>query len=241
MTGRASALAGSLGDLSLEDLLHFLAGSHRSGLLELRGHNPGLMAMYDGNVTVAISESGPTLQQVFIGSGITTPDGWDDAVSAASHGTPLVDSFAAAGASDERLRQVLFDQNVGAVFELVLPSDDTFEFSPGETHEVGARFSFDVDELLVEAERRVEAWKIIANAIPSTSIVMRLARSLPGPEVTISSDEWHVLSMVDGRGSIADIIRALGMSAFAVCGVLHRLLQSGVVEAAPEGPGGRGG
>ena len=33
---------------------------------------------------------------------------------------------------------------------------------------------------------------------------------------------------------IADIIRELGMSAFAVCAVLHRLLQNGVVESVPE-------
>ncbi len=53
-------------------------------------------------------------------------------------------------------------------------------------------------------------------------------------QLTITADEWHVLSRVDGRATIADIIRELGMSVFAVCAVLHRLLQTGAVEPVPE-------
>jgi hypothetical protein len=63
---------------------------------------------------------------------------------------------------------------------------------------------------------------------------MRLARELPRAKLTVTADEWHVLSRVDGNATIADIIRELGMSAFAVCAVLHRLLQAGAVEQAPD-------
>jgi len=47
----------------------------------------------------------------------------------------------------------------------------------------------------------------------------------------ITAADWRILALVDGRSSVADIIGSLGMSAFAVCGVLHRLMMAGAVEA----------
>jgi hypothetical protein len=233
MATRDPALQGTVGDLPLADLLQLLAGTGQTGILELTGETPGLVAFHEGSVTLAISAMGPTLQQVFIGSGLTTAEQWEELTAAADGGTPLSTSLLASGVDEERLRAVLYDHTVGAVFELMLPSEDAFAFVAGEHHPIGTAFPFPVDELLEDAGQRVEAWKVIADAIPSTSIRMRLARDIPRAKLTVSADEWHVLSRVDGRATIADIIRELGMSAFAVCAVLHRLLQAGAVEPAP--------
>lgn len=227
---RGPALAGTLADLALDELLGLLATTRQSGVLEFFGRNPGLIALHEGDVTVAVSDTGPTLQQVFIGSGLTDAAGWDEALARAGRGTPVTDTVVAAGADPERVRAVLHEQTLGAVFELLLPSDDRFVFLPDEPHEIGHRFRFPVGPLLADAGRRIDAWRVIAEAIPTTSLVMRLTRALPTSEVTITADEWHVLSRVDGQATIADIIRTLGMSAFAVCGVLHRLRNAGVVE-----------
>jgi hypothetical protein len=238
MPARGPALEGTLADLPLDEVLTLLANTRQTGILELRGANPGLVALHQGEVTIALSAMGPTLQQVFLGSGITDADGWEAAISAADRGVALTDSIVRLGCDLTALRRTLHDQTVGAVFELLLPSSDAFEFLPGEQHPVGDTFTFPVPELLEEAAARLEAWKQIAEVIPSTAMVMRLARSIPGPEVTIGSAEWHVLARLDGRATISEVIRELGMSAFAVCAVLHRLVEQGVVEPvdAPAGP-----
>jgi len=230
VTTRGPALEGTLDDLALGDLLELLAATRKSGTLEFFGRNPGVIAFHEGDVTAAVSDMGPTLQQVFIGSGLTDAAGWEEALARTEQGIPLTDSVIDAGAEPERVQAVLYEQTVAAVFELLLPSDDRFVFTADEPHEIGHRFRFPVTPLLAEAARRIDAWRVIAEAIPSTALVMRLTRTLPGPQVTITADEWHVLSRVDGRATIADIIRTLGMSAFAVCGVLHRLREAGVVE-----------
>ena len=206
----------------------------QSGLLELTGSNPGVIVVAEGEIALALSAMGPTLQQVFIGSGLATGELWDDVAAAAEHGATLTDSLVEGGADEDRARAVLYDHTVGAVFELMLPSHDSFAFLPGEEHPIGSRFTFTVDELLADAGQRIDAWKTIAEAIPSISVRMRLAHSLRRKQLTITADEWHVLCRVDGRATIADIIRELGMSAFAVCAVLHRLLQNGVVESVPD-------
>jgi hypothetical protein len=233
MATRDAALRGTVEDLPLPELLHLLADTRQTGILELTGPNPGIVALHKGEVTLALSAMGPTLQQVLIGSGLASADEWDRVVTVADRGGKLADALVDTGIDEDRALAVLYDHTVGAVFELMLPSDDDFAFLAGEQHPIGNRFTFTVDELLADAGQRVDAWKVIAEAIPSVSIRMRLSHTLPRAKVTISSDEWHVLSRVDGRATIADIIRDLGMSAFAVCAVLHRLLQAGAVEQVP--------
>lgn len=225
-----AGLEGSLEDLSFVELLEFLAGSRHTGVVELSGASPGIVVLYDGMLTLALSENGPTLQQVFIGSGIASSDGWWEATNTGNRSGSLADAVIESGAPESQVERVLREQTIGAVFELMLPSRDTFVFTPGATHPLGHRFLFDPDEVVAEARRRVAAWKVIADSIPSTSLVMVPVRYLPGDSVTVSSTDWTVLALLDGQRSIADIIRELGMSAFAVCNVLHQLRTAGIVE-----------
>lgn len=231
---RGPALEGTLADLPLPELLSLLATGAKTGVVQVLGGDGGFLVVCDGRVTLAGSDAGPTLEQVLIGSGVASPDSWEAAKERDGDGSSIVEALLAGGADEDQLRQVLYDQTVGAVFELLLPNDAPFEFFADERHEVGDRFTFGVDDLLADAARRVEAWKVIAETIPTTSMVMRLAHRLPSDDVTLRADDWHVLARVDGRASVADIIRTLGMSAFAVCAVLHGLIGLGVVEPADE-------
>lgn len=229
MSSRA-ALSGSLRDLPLPDLLALVGATHQPGVVEFSGIGSGLLVLAPDGITLALSDAGPTLQQVVVGSGLTDSDGWEAAHLAALKGTALAQALVDGGVEPDRLESVLREQIVGALFELLVAADAEFAFLPGATHPIGAVYVFPTDELLADAQARLEAWKIIAEAIPSVSTVMRLTRELPHPDVTISGDDWRVLARVDGRTSIEALIRELGMSSFAVCGVLHRLVLAGAVE-----------
>jgi len=231
----ANALTGSLRELPLADLLAFLAANERTGVVRLDGAVPGLIGMYHGGVTIAMAGDGPTLEQVVVGAGLTTVDGWRYVQGTARGGIGLADALLRRGVNRSRLEAVLWEHSVGALFELVLPSDTWFSFVPDVGHAIGHRFTFDVHHLLAEAERRIAAWRQIAELIPSTALVMRISPESPTDIVSISSDDWRVLAQVDGYRTIADIIEGLGMSAFAVCAVLHRLLLAGVVEIVDDG------
>ena len=58
--------------------------------------------------------------------------------------------------------------------------------------------------------------------------------------MTVTAPEWHVLAALDGRRTVAEVVRSLGMSAFDVCAVLHRLIVGGAVEVLDRDPGGPG-
>lgn len=230
MTGRV-ALRGSLSDLPLVDLLAWVGAASPQGIIELEGGAVGTIELVDGRIALASADDGPTLAQMVIGSGAVSADGWDGAQAAAADGRDLVDALLDGGADAELLRAALREQTVGALFEFLVPGETTFAFVPESAQPLGGRFAFDPADVIDEAQGRVEAWKVIAEAIPSVSVVMRLRRQLDEPSIAIDADDWRILALVDGRSSVADIIRDLGMSAFAVCGVLHRLMTAGAVEA----------
>lgn len=233
MSSRA-ALSGSLTDLPLPTLLPLIDATGKAGVIELNGPGgDGLIVLDGGGITLALSDAGPTLAQVLIGSGIATAEEWERAHVASLRGQALADALVEGGADEERLRAALREQTLGALFEFLVPVGIDFAYLPGSRHPLGPRFTFDADELLAEAQVRVDAWKVIAERIPSVSMVMRLARTLGDASITIDAPDWNVLARVDGRTSIAELIRELGMSSFAVCGVLHRLLLQGAVEPVP--------
>lgn len=229
----SAALSGTLAELPLPDLLGLLSATRQSGVVEFAGPVPGALVVGAGSLTLGLVEGAPTLQQAVIGSATASADQWEAAQAAARTGTGLADALVAQGCDPDRLRDVLFEQVVSTVFELLLSPDDTFAFLPGAGHPLGDRFPFDAQPALDEARRRVEAWRVIAEAIPSTDAVLRLRRELPAPAITLDAQDWRVLSLVDGRATVAGIIRELGMSAFAVCAVLHRLIEAGAIEHAP--------
>lgn len=232
MSGPA-ALTGTLSDLPLVDLLAWVGRANPLGMVELSGGAVGSIALVDGRIALATADDGPTLAQMVIGSAAVSAEGWDRAQAAARGGRDLADALVDAGADPDLLVGALREQTVGALFEFLVPGETAFAYRPGTSHELGGRFAFDPADVIDEAQARVGAWKVIAEAIPSTSVVMRLTHQLGTPTITIAAEDWRILALVDGRSSVADIIGSLGMSAFAVCGVLHRLMTAGAVEATP--------
>jgi hypothetical protein len=228
------SLAGTLTDLPLPDLLRTLARSQATGVVQVGGSAGAQVCLADGDVYLATTTTGPSLRQEVVGAGLVTGSAWDAAEQVASvDGSALADALVKVGGVDAAsLRHLVYEHTVTTAFELMVPSTDPFRFVPEQHHPFGSPYRFKVEQVLRDAGRRVDAWRAIAEAIPSTGVVMRIASSLPieADAVTVSGTEWQVLAALDGRSTVAQIIRSLGMSAFTVCSALHRLLTAGAIE-----------
>ncbi len=117
------------------------------------------------------------------------------------------------------------------LFQLLLTGGG-FEFHQHEEVPDGLPEVVPAQELLGEVEERLAEWRVIAKLIPSTAAVLRLAPTLPDgeDEVALGRDEWEVLAQLDGVRSVAEVTRAIGLSAFDICRLLHRLRAAGAVE-----------
>jgi len=229
-----AALAGTLEDLPAAGLLRFLGASGRSGTVEI-GRPPAIVVcLDDGALTFAGSPDLSANRAVLSAAGVLRLDRWTEALTRSDSGElSLAQALVGSGAVEPgALEEALYAHTVDSVFELLLPSAAPFTFSPAVIHPLAGAARFDVGAVLAEAEARLGIWREIALSIPSTRVVVRLRDALPLDRegLFVSREEWPVLLAIDGVRDVAAIIEATALSAFGVCGIIHRLLEEGAAE-----------
>lgn len=226
-------VAGSLGERPLAEVLRELSQARETGILHLSGSYSSIVCLRDGGVYLAHAETGPSLRQVFVTTGVVSEAQWDRSIEASREGGHLIDALlGVGGASPEPVRRALHEHTVSTLFELLVPNANHYRFGPGEVHQIGTRYAFSVDEVLDAAGARLAELREIARLIPSTDLVTRVAPRLPEgtTELTVSAVEWQILAAVDGRSTVADITGTVGHSAHTVFRALYHLMQVGAVE-----------
>jgi hypothetical protein len=117
-----------------------------------------------------------------------------------------------------------------AVYTLALWSQGDFQFSPGVETE-SRTITRSNTNLLMEAARRSDEWKILSKKIPSTDAVPRLvSREGMSEPVTLTPQEWLVVTKTDGGRSIDEIARLTRLSSFDVAKTLYGLVTAELVE-----------
>lgn len=117
-----------------------------------------------------------------------------------------------------------------AIYALALWNQGTFQFSPGVESEART-ISRSNTNLLLEAARRSDEWKILSRKIPGTdSVPVLVSREGANGPVTLTPLEWKVVTKADGQRSIEEIARALKTSAFDIAKTLYGLVTAELVE-----------
>ncbi len=227
------ALQGHLKEVSLAGLLRSLTDDGRTGSLSLA--TGGEIWMSEGRLYLVSTGSGSTLSAVLFGADLGDLDEIEQLFGADSpdaDGSVLDRILSDRPEREGLICRLLHEYNLNGLFELLVPSDTRFWFEPGRVHRLGDRLAHDTENLLAQAEHRIEIWRRIASRIPSTASQFRLAPSLPGTvfERAVGVDEWKFLACLDGQTTVADVITSTGESAFRVCSVLYRLLLEGLIE-----------
>jgi hypothetical protein len=94
--------------------------------------------------------------------------------------------------------------------------------------------------LMMEAARRVDEYRVLQRKIPNLEAVPYFLPREPGQDqITLSPQEWAVVTKVDGQLSIKKLEETTGLPAFDVCKVLYGLVTSGLIALRPveEKPG----
>src|SRR5512140_1506181 len=117
-----------------------------------------------------------------------------------------------------------------AIYALALWNEGQFQFSAGIEGD-SRTITRSNTNLLMEAARRSDEWKILSKKIPTTEAVPQLVcREGLSEPVTLTPAEWLVVTGIDGQRSIEEIARATRISAFDVAKTLYGLITSELVE-----------
>ena len=116
-----------------------------------------------------------------------------------------------------------------AVYELAIWSQGTFLFKPGEeSDKVTVHQS--IATLMMEAARRLDEWRVLSRKIPSLDLVPYFTTREKGTDqVTLSPQEWILVTRIDGVYSIEDIANELKWAPFDVSKLLFGMITKGLV------------
>lgn len=116
-----------------------------------------------------------------------------------------------------------------AVYEMAAWAHGSFSFKPGdESGEVTIHMSN--ASLMMEAARRLDEWRVLRRKIPSLDLVPYFpARDGGSDQVTLSPQEWILVTRIDGEHSIDQIAADLKWAPFDVSKLLFGMITTGLV------------
>src|SRR5947209_448898 len=202
------------------------------GLHLRRSHAHGVVWFTTGSLTGGASDvSRQSLARRVVGSMNLDADAFERAVndSNANEGLGVVRVLQQANVVDEGVLVDLVGEHiVDTVFDLLRWPDGDFAFVVDEVNPDDVGVSRQVDDVVAEARRRLEAWKTVAAAIPSPAAVLTVPAVLAN-DPQLSRDEWALLALVDGRRSVAQIVGLAGRGEFSVVSALAELVGRGLL------------
>jgi Domain of unknown function (DUF4388) len=138
-------------------------------------------------------------------------------------------------ATREQLYQMLGNQAEEIVYRVLLAGEGMFYFLESfDEEQIASRQNLPVQELLMEAVRRMDEMRYFRERIPSDQHVpARIPERVPPPP-----ELRAVYDAIDGQRSVAEIARAIGQGEFEATRALFQLVRSGrVVVQAPRPTG----
>jgi hypothetical protein len=91
--------------------------------------------------------------------------------------------------------------------------------------------------LLMEAARRLDEWRVLSKKIPSVELVPEfvILEAREG-QINLNTMEWLLLSKIDGQRSVKQIAMAAGMSVFDSAKLLYGLVATNLIRLRQAGP-----
>lgn len=233
------ALKGNIKDFSLPDLFQLLNFSKKNGTLNLmRGQARGYICFRNGEVFFATTNwKRQSLGMKLLNAGIVTKAQVDEALEmqkTTARGQRLGQLLINKGyITKEQLETFVEEQIQDAVFEMLRWTDGEFDFQPGVVFpEEDIGLSISTEELIMEGSRRLDEWNRIEKKIPNLDAVFKMT-SMQGREaaqISLTPEEWMVLTHVDGEKTVRQIVDLTGMSTLHTCKILYGLIGSGLLE-----------
>jgi hypothetical protein len=115
-----------------------------------------------------------------------------------------------------------------AVYALAIWKEGDFQFSAGESSPEQTITKSNTN-LLMEAARRIDEWRVLGRKVPSVHMVPEL-RANSNEQITLDPQEWRLVTRIDGRSTISEIAHLMESSPFEVAKVLYGLVSAGLVE-----------
>jgi len=231
------ALKGNLRDFSTTQLLNLINLARKTGTLTVQGSQVAHMSFRDGKLIYAtIGENGSSLAGVLQKAGLLSEE------------QGRIIRTRASGTSDKQLGHLLIQagfvtqsdiiqsvrQNIlDNTFRIFAWVDGIFRFEanripPDDLITV----PIDLESVIMEGSRRMKEWEHLQEELPDLDISLRFPDRPDARlrNISLTVEEWRVVSFVNPRNTIRQIAAALNLSEFQIRRIVYGMLQAGLVE-----------
>ena len=228
-------LKGSLDDFGVEDVLWLVDRTKRTGELRIeRPTTSGRLFFRDGLLYAA--EAGSVREPLgaqLVRSGLIGRAQLADAESRSTDGSSPARALLATGAlHEEQLTSAYEGRLVEATFDLMRREFGEFTWEADAKTEPEVDSALPVARLLDLCRAKHALWEEIKSVIPSERAVPAISKS-PSRDpaaITVSAEQWRLLSAVDGTRTVQDVAQDAGLNDFTVLRALHDLAARGLLE-----------
>ena len=132
---------------------------------------------------------------------------------------------------DRSVVHALCDDLTGrkAVYRALTLATGKFRFLRGLVPGVARSVKESVPNLLLEGFRRLDRTSHLSALLPEDDATLYVASEPPQDDIRLTAGEWRVLSLVNGKRSIREIVAASGRDPGDVHGILTSLLTADLV------------
>lgn len=229
-------LSGTLDDFTLADIFRLLSWAKRTGSLQVeRRAGTGRVLFRSGEVYYAESSlAREPLGQKLIRAGALTEGQLRRALDEhAANGKRVGQILVEKGdVTQAQLEAAVRSQIEDSVFDLLSWETGEFTWEPDYEIDVEMPIFVSVENLIMEASRRLDELEVIRRKIRDRDVVPVMAPAPPAGaiEINITPEEWRLLVLIDGRRSVGDIAQMVGMDDFKAMRTLYGLISAGLVE-----------
>jgi hypothetical protein len=233
------AIEGDLSSLNITSVLQLISRERLTGVLKIRkGTEVVDVGFIDGDITGAFFELGERVERLetyLVKSGMIGKNLFE-MIEDIHHETkrPTMNIII----EDKYLTIEELERTIKFKIQEVM--DELFAWSEGDfKFEEGAliypksiiKVRMHTEGLILESARRLDEWPRISKAIASGDIVFK---HVDRPELKLQpkEDEARVLSMIDERRSVNDLVEISGLGKFHTYSCLYHLLSTGQIEVA---------
>lgn len=236
-------LQGSLQEFSLPNVLQLVKMSAKTGTLEVhREERSGHLYFRGGHVYyAAVDPATMPIGERLVRAGAITPRQLEEGLAAqreAGGGRRLGSVLVSLGFVDrETLAMAVADQIEEAAFDLLSWTEGQFEFSgEGPPPDEDILVELTVDGLIIDGCRRIDEWDLVMASLGSLQHIPRLEYGEAVDDqgsLSLSAEDWRVISLVDGRRDAGSVIRDSGLNRFLAASILRKLVDQGLAVMRP--------
>ncbi|MEN3044268.1 MAG: DUF4388 domain-containing protein [Candidatus Hydrothermales bacterium] len=133
------------------------------------------------------------------------------------------------------IQKILRTVNETRMFEILSWKVGMFRFEElkNEKEVLPDVYSFDIQDLLLESSRRLDEWEEISKKIPSYSLIPVLSNKWLNKDffsLDLSPLEWKILSLIDSKRKIEDILEEFKLPSIEVAKEIIKLHERGIIE-----------